>query len=113
MERKTMRMKRMHEDLYRQSRVARALSDPARFQILHLLFKEGPLSPSDISGRLQRALPTVSFHLNRLQENHLVRHERQPRGVIYWVKYQKETRNVLGSLEQFVERSVVRIKEDV
>ncbi len=96
--------KPMREVLYRESRIAKALGEPARYLITILLLKHGPLRVSEIAKRLRRSQPTVSHHLSVLRGLEIVRYETKPEGVYYWIKYPKVVRPIMESLRVFVHR---------
>lgn len=104
--------KPMKEALYRESRVARALGEPARYVITNLLLKHGPLQVTEIVKRVRRSQPTVSHHLAVLRGLEIVRYETKPEGVYYWIKYSKEVRRVLESLRDFVARTQKGLGEE-
>ena len=60
----------------------KALSDPARRQILTLL-KEGRLSAGDIAGKFDTSQATISYHLKTLKKANLVTEEKQKTFVYY------------------------------
>ncbi len=95
--------KPMKEALYRESRIAKTLGEPARYVIVHFLLKHGPLQVTEIVKRLRRSQPTVSHHLAVLRGLDIVRYETKPEGIYYWIKYPQEMRNILGSLRRFIE----------
>jgi DNA-binding transcriptional ArsR family regulator len=97
--------KPMKEALYRESRVAKALGEPARYVITHLLLKYGPLQVSEIVKRIRRSQPTVSHHLAVLRSLEIVRYDTKPEGIYYWIKYPKEIHNILESLKEFIQRT--------
>lgn len=55
-------------------------------RILGHLLKDGQLSTSDLSDRLEKANSTVSWHLSNLSEAGLVTKERDGRSVVYEVR---------------------------
>ncbi|MGB7054865.1 MAG: metalloregulator ArsR/SmtB family transcription factor [bacterium] len=97
--------KPMKETMYRESRVAKALGEPARYVITHLLLKHGPLQVSEIVKRIRRSQPTVSHHLSVLRSLEIVRYDTKPEGIYYWIKYPKEVRKILESLKEFIQRT--------
>ena len=97
--------KPMKEVLYRQSRIARALGEPARYLIATLLLKRGPLQVSEIVKCMRRSQPTVSHHLSVLRSLEIVRYETKPEGIYYWIKYPKEVHQILESMQEFVRRT--------
>jgi DNA-binding transcriptional ArsR family regulator len=98
------RCKPMKAARYRESRIAKALGEPARYLITHLLLKRGLLQVSEIVKRLRRSQSTVSHHLSVLKGLEIVRYETRPEGIYYWVKYPKEVRQVMESMSVFVRR---------
>ena len=104
--------KPMKEALYRESRVAKALGEPARYVITHLLLKNGPLQVSEIVKRIRRSQPTVSHHLAVLRGLEIVRYETKPEGTYYWVKYPAEVRRILESLKAFIQRTTKGLSEE-
>ncbi|MBR3556642.1 MAG: winged helix-turn-helix transcriptional regulator [Oscillospiraceae bacterium] len=60
----------------------KALSDPARRQILELL-KKGPLSAGDIASHFEMTGATISYHLKILKQADLVFESRE-RNFIYY-----------------------------
>jgi predicted transcriptional regulator len=54
-------------------------------RILAHLLTDGPLSTTELSGRLDKAKSTVSWHLSKLAEADLVTKEREGRRVVYGV----------------------------
>jgi len=60
----------------------KALSDPARRQILTLL-KEGRLSAGDIAAKFDMSQATISYHLKQLKEAELV-FEKKEKNYIYY-----------------------------
>lgn len=60
----------------------KALSDPARRQILTLL-KEGRLSAGDIAAKFNMSQATISYHLKQLKEAELV-FEKKEKNYIYY-----------------------------
>lgn len=60
----------------------KALSDPARREILMLL-KEKPLSAGEIAGHFEIAGATISYHLNILKKADLVTETREKNFIYY------------------------------
>ena len=60
----------------------KALSDPARRQILELL-KKGPLSAGDIGSHFDRRGATISYHLKVLRQADLVFESREKNYIYY------------------------------
>jgi DNA-binding transcriptional ArsR family regulator len=104
--------KTMKEAMYRESRIAKALGEPARYLIAHLLLKHGPLQVSEIVKRIRRAQPTVSHHLSVLRGLEVVRYETKPEGIYYWIKYPKEMRQILEGLKAFVRRTQMGLDDE-
>ena len=104
--------KPMKEALYRESRVAKAMGEPARYLITTLLLKHGPLQVTEIVKRLRRAQPTVSHHLSVLRGLEIVRYETKPEGIYYWIKYPKEVRQILESMREFIRRTQKGLEDE-
>ncbi|HSJ15517.1 MAG TPA: autorepressor SdpR family transcription factor [Longimicrobiales bacterium] len=62
--------------------VFKALADPTRRQILHLL-RAGPLSSGEIAQQFPTAWATISRHLAVLRDAELVTTERQGSSILY------------------------------
>lgn len=60
----------------------KALSDPARREILELL-KNGRLTAGEISARFQMTGATISYHLSVLKKADLIREERYKNFIYY------------------------------
>lgn len=60
----------------------KALSDPSRRKILHLLKKED-LSAGEIAEHFNMAKPSISHHLNLLKQANLVDSEKKGQQIIY------------------------------
>ncbi len=60
----------------------KALSDPARRQILELL-KKGPLSAGDIASHFEMTGATISYHLKILKQADLVFESREKNHIYY------------------------------
>ena len=60
----------------------KALSDPARRQILELL-KQGPLSAGDIGSHFEMTGATISYHLRILKQADLVFETREKNYIYY------------------------------
>lgn len=102
---KVIREKPMKEIVYRESRVARVLGDPAKYAITNLLLRRGPLNGIEIAKRVRRSKSTISHHLNKLRGLEIVRYEVKNDGVYYWIKYPEELRAILNALKVFVKRT--------
>jgi len=110
--RRVLRSKPMKEVLYRESRLARILGDPAKYVIVNVLLNEGPLTVNEIVRRVSRSQPTVSHHLARLRSAELVRYEVKSDGSYYWIKYSREVKEVVEALNKFVNRTLHRVHAD-
>ncbi len=105
--------KPMKEILYRESRIARTLGDPAKYAIIELLVKKGPKTVTEIARVVHRADSTVSHHLARLRNLELVRYEVKKNCAYYWIKYRKEVKLILKSLKMFVRRTKYKLENDI
>jgi ArsR family transcriptional regulator, arsenate/arsenite/antimonite-responsive transcriptional repressor len=62
--------------------VFKALADPTRREILHML-RSGPLASGEIAARFPSAWATISRHLAILKEAELVTTERNGSSIVY------------------------------
>jgi len=76
------------EDVKRRSYILRALADPIRIKILHLL-KNRPMCTCEIMVALNLTEPNASHHLNLLERNGIAQSERIGKWVFY--KLQQST----------------------
>jgi DNA-binding transcriptional ArsR family regulator len=105
--------KPMKEVLYRESRIAKVLGEPARYLITELLLKHGPLRVSDIAKKVCRSQPTVSHHLSVLRGLEVVRYETRSDGTDYWIKYPQEIGVIVSALRKFVKRTQEGLEDDI
>jgi DNA-binding transcriptional ArsR family regulator len=82
------------------SSVFKALSDPTRRRVLHLL-REGPMSAGDLSDRFDVSKPTMSAHFAVLKEADLVHAEKAGKSVIYHLKLSVLEEALLGFVQSF------------
>ncbi len=98
--------KPMKEILYRESRVAKVLGDPAKYGIVNLLYKNGPMNVTDIVTAVKRSQSTISHHLAQLKNLEIVRFEVRGDSSYYWLKYPDEIGKILIALKGFVRRTL-------
>lgn len=82
------------------SQVFKALSDPTRRQVLHLL-RAGPMSAGELSDRFDVSKPTMSAHFAVLKEADLVHAEKVGKSVIYHLKLTVLEEALLGFVQSF------------
>lgn len=82
------------------SQIFKALSDPTRRQVLHLL-REGPMSAGELSDRFDVSKPTMSAHFAVLKEADLVHAEKVGKSVIYHLKLSVLEEALLGFVQSF------------
>jgi len=70
------------EDIKRRSYVLKALADPIRIKILHLL-KNRPMCTCEVMVALDLSEPNASHHLNLLERNGIVSSENMGKWVFY------------------------------
>ncbi len=95
----------MEETEYRESRVCRLLGNPVIYQLIVLLDKGGPTTPSMFAKRVGRSVQTISTHLAKLRAADIVRYDSDGKNVRYWLKHNGETRALLKALEKIVHAS--------
>jgi ArsR family transcriptional regulator len=84
------------DDVKKQSYVLKALADPTRIRILHLL-KKRPMCTCEIMVALDLTEPNASHHLNLLERNQIVKSQRTGKWIFY--KLQRSTiRETMGSV---------------
>lgn len=64
------------------NQVFKALSDPARRQVLELL-REQPMSAGELAGHFKVSKPTMSAHFAVLREAGLIASEKRGKSVVY------------------------------
>ncbi len=104
--------KPMKEIFYRESRVAKALGDPAKYTIVKLLIKNGPLSVNEIVKEVKRSQSTISHHLAQLRHLEIVRYETKSDGIYYWIKYPVEIQKIFSALNDFVRRTLNGVEHE-
>ena len=82
------------------SQVFKALSDPTRRKVLHLL-RAGPMSAGELSDRFDVSKPTMSAHFAVLKEADLVHAEKVGKSVIYHLKLSVLEEALLGFVQSF------------
>jgi DNA-binding transcriptional ArsR family regulator len=90
------------------SRIAKALADPRRLEILELLVKQGKLNCTAIVEQLPVSQPTVSHHIKELINANLI--EAHAKGQCHYLKlrsevvkeYTRELQKRLGCVESAV-----------
>jgi len=100
---------------YSEATIFRALADPTRRALLHLL-RSGSRQAGDIAGAFHTSRPAISRHLRRLRRAQLVREHREGRYRVYelnpgplravdsWLdQYRTFWRINLNSLKTYVE----------
>ncbi len=103
---RNIQTKPMKEIFYRESRVAKALGDPAKYSIVKILIKNGPMTVNELVKWIKRSQPTVSHHLAQLRHLEIVRYETKSDGIYYWIKYPDELHKILQALNNFVKRTL-------
>ena len=84
------------------ARVAKALADPRRIEMVRLLAQQlAPVCACDIVERFDLSQPTVSHHLKILREAGLIRRTQQ--GLWAFYELDQEGARVLGGLSDLVE----------
>jgi DNA-binding transcriptional ArsR family regulator len=82
------------------SYVFKALSDPTRRRVLHLL-RQGPMSAGDLADQFDVSKPTMSAHFAVLKEADLVHAEKIGKSVIYHLKLSVLEDALLGFVQSF------------
>lgn len=82
------------------SNVFKALSDPSRREVLHLL-RKGPMSAGEISDHFEVSKPTMSAHFAVLRDAELVHAEKDGKSIIYHLKLSVLEDALLGFVQTF------------
>jgi DNA-binding transcriptional ArsR family regulator len=83
--------------LYENADVIKALADPTRLKILHLL-KYGELCVCEIITALDKPQPTISHHLNILKKAGILKWRKE--GV--WVHYRLSKMKILDNIDELL-----------
>ena len=100
----------MDETEYRESRLCRLLGNPVIYQLVILLDRGGPTTPSALAKLAGRSVQTVSGHLAKLRAADVVRYDSAGKEVRYWLKHHGETRALFKALEKVVQASAGEVK---
>ena len=84
------------ESINRQSYVLKALADPTRIKILHLL-KNRAMCTCEIMVALNLTEPNASHHLNLLERNQIVKSQRSGKWIFYMLQ-RSTIRETMGSV---------------
>jgi DNA-binding transcriptional ArsR family regulator len=95
----------MEEKRYRESRLCRMLGNPVVYQLVVLLERGGPLTPSKMAQLIGRQISTISIHLAKLRNADVVRYDTAGKETRYWLKHKSEMRALLKVLEKVVDAS--------
>lgn len=88
-----------------QNSVFKALSDPSRRKILHLL-KDKDLTAGEIAESFAISKPSISHHLNLLKQANLVIDERKGQNIYYSLNT-TVFQEVLGFIMNFIDKEEV------
>jgi DNA-binding transcriptional ArsR family regulator len=86
------------EALYREVDVIKALGDPTRLKIIHLL-SYGELCVCEINAALEKPQPTISHHLNILKKAGFLKWRKE--GV--WIHYNLSNPKIIDNLNKLME----------
>ncbi len=85
------------ELLYENANAIKALADPTRLKILHLL-KHGELCVCEIISAMEKPQPTISHHLNILKRAGFLKWRKE--GV--WIHYSLSNPKIIESLDNLI-----------
>lgn len=95
------------------SKVFKALSDPTRRRVLHLL-RKGPLSAGELSDQFKVSKPTMSAHFAVLKEADLVHAEKEGKSVIYHLKLSVLEEALFSFVQSFAQgASAMKPKKEI
>ena len=87
--------------LYGNAEVLKALADPTRLKILHLL-KYGELCVCEIFTAMEKPQPTISHHLNILKKAGFLKWRKE--GV--WIHYRLSNSNIVDNIHEFLKNEL-------
>lgn len=101
---------RSEESANAQANIFKALSDPTRLRILHLLLRhqgEGDLCVAEITARFTLEQPTISYHLRTLRYAGLIGCRKEGLWTYYYVRPEalSQVREAIEQLESLYARS--------
>jgi DNA-binding transcriptional regulator GbsR (MarR family) len=100
------------EKKYRGSVLCRILGYPITYAIVKMLLEKGPMSLEKITALVKISKPGVVAHLRKLKIANIIRYEKRWPKTYYWIKYPKEVRAVLKTIDTLVTRTTKRIRKD-
>ena len=83
--------------LYKNADVLKALGDPTRLKIIHLL-KHGELCVCEINAALEKPQPTISHHLNILKKAGFLKWRKE--GV--WIHYSLSNSKITETIDELL-----------
>ena len=86
------------EALYQETDIIKALGDPTRLKIIHLL-SYGELCVCEINAALEKPQPTISHHLNILKKAGFLKWRKE--GV--WIHYSLSNAKTIDNLNKLME----------
>lgn len=87
------------------------MGDPTRVRIVALLAK-GPLHGQAIAGKLGLTAPTITHHLNKMREVHVV-YERRDKNTIYFYLNESFIKQQAGFLSQLLDKGGEELEDMV
>jgi hypothetical protein len=75
------------------------------YQLVILLDRGGPLTPSKLAKFTGRQISTISSHLAKLRGADVVRYDTRGKETRYWLKHKGEMKGWLKAMERVVEAS--------
>ncbi len=103
---------KISEKKYRGSVLCRILGYPITYAIVKMLLEKGPMNLEEITALVEISKPGVVAHLRKLKITNIIRYEKRWPKTYYWIKYPKEVRAVLKTIDTLVTRTTKRIRKD-
>jgi hypothetical protein len=100
------------EKRFRGSIICRVLGYPISYGIVKLLFENGKMELSEIAKHVERSKQATCSQLTKLRLVNMVRYETKGNTTTYWIKYPKETEQLLNACEVIVQRISQRLDKD-
>jgi predicted transcriptional regulator len=100
------------EKRFRGSIICRVLGYPISYGIVKLLLQNGKMELGEIATRVERSKQATCSQLTKLRLANIVRYEKKRNATMYWIKYPRETEQLLSACEVMVQRISRRLDKD-
>jgi len=101
------------EKRFRGSMICRVLGYPISYGIVKLLLEEGEMELDNIAAYVKRSRQATCSQLTKLRLTNIIRYDKKGQRTVYWIKYPKETAQLLEDCERLVSRISKRLDKDI